>query len=203
MPKHVACLLMLSAVLGPTTRPMPAGAQEQPLPRVEAWSGFIGDEALPKLPDPAKLLLDRKAFGLQLVEDGAGKELPFKIGVIRDAKAFAAVARSTEGYLPFEKGAKPIWPRWKDVIDWQKEAVVYVVLTNHSNYLRFHSWKVDDKGVGRLQVNWDGILPRYVEYQACLFCRVPRDGLNRIAVFIEDKKTAELSMAEKAEKSEK
>ncbi len=124
----------------------------------QTWAGFLKNEILPKLPNQANL----------------AKDQPFKVGLIADAKSLAAVAKAdTRNSFP---------QKWLKEIDWNKEVVVYVVLTNSTNSLKFGSWKQDQQGTGTLVVRWIGIEPFYQGFQAGFLYRVPKTGLKTLSV---------------------
>lgn len=98
---------------------------------------------------------------------------PFAVGVIADAKAYNAFAGAAD--LPADL-----------TVDWDNEAVVYVILKDNTNRLRFNQWSVAPDGTGVLLFHWDMIEPYYSGRYPALLHKVDRKGLKKVVVKYSD-----------------
>jgi len=97
----------------------------------------------------------------------------FHYGVIDDAADWAAIARAN--------GNRAALPSNAD-IDWQTQAVVYVVLADQTNALRFADFTVDDDGAATLSFEWIGIEPFYYDQMPVLFKVVDKDSIEQVSL---------------------
>jgi hypothetical protein len=119
-----------------------------------SFAGLISDKSIDKLVKPVDKRVDNH---------------PFALSFISDAKAFqgftgAAGLKSS----PFD-------------MDWDKQAVVVVVLKEHTYRLRFKQWTAKDN-IGELVCYWDGIEPDYHDRFPALMYRFDKKGLNKVVV---------------------
>jgi len=97
----------------------------------------------------------------------------FHVGVIQSWSDWAAISVADGGgkSLPLDAA-----------IDWDRQAIVYVILAVQSNALRFDSLTVDDGGAATLQFEWIGIEPFYVDNMPVLFKVVDKDRVDSVSI---------------------
>ncbi len=91
----------------------------------------------------------------------------FAVGVITDAKEWHNFSVTAGLKTP--------------AIDFEKHAVVYVILKENTNALRFKSWSVAGDGTGLLRFRWSGIEPYYAGRYPVVLHQVDRAGLKKVA----------------------
>src|SRR5262245_9494352 len=141
-----------------------------------SFAGLINDKSVDKLVKPT----DRSVNGSS-----------YALSIISDAKAFRAFtdAAGLKG-SPFD-------------VDWDKQAVVVVVLKEHTYWLHFKEWTAKDN-IGEFVFYWDGIEPHYGDRFPALMYRFDKEGLKKVMVKVDfdflkldpDKKVAEKVLGE-------
>jgi hypothetical protein len=120
----------------------------------DTFAGLINDKSVNKLVKP----MDKSVNGCT-----------FALSILSDAKAFRAFTDAAGlKRPPFD-------------VDWDKQAVVVVVLKEHTYRLLFKQWTVKDN-IGRLAIYWDGIEPDYGARFPALMYRLDKIDLQRVVV---------------------
>jgi hypothetical protein len=128
-------------------------ANDATLP-VNSFAGIIRDKSVAKLVKP-------------ISAGGIGGT--YALSIIGDAKAFDTLIDATGlKKSPFD-------------VDWEKQAVVVVVLKEHTYWLDYKQWTAKD-GVGELVFHWDGIEPDYGDRFPALMYRFDKKGLTKVVV---------------------
>ncbi len=123
-------------------------------PPKSSFAGLINDKSMDKLVKPTDTIVNNS---------------PFALSIISDAKAFQAFTDAAGlKKSPFD-------------VDWDKQAVVVVVLKVHTNRLLFKQWTTKDN-IGELTCYWDGIEPHYRDCFPALMHRFDKTGLNKVVV---------------------
>jgi hypothetical protein len=118
------------------------------------FAGLIGDKSIDKLVKPADTKVDNHPFALTIISDA------------KAVQAFTDAAGLKSS--PFD-------------VDWDKQAVVVVVLKEHTYRLRFKQWTAK-ANIGELACYWDGIEPYYCDRFPALMYRFDKKGLNKVVV---------------------
>jgi hypothetical protein len=100
----------------------------------------------------------------------------FAVGVIADAKEWHNFSVTAGVKTP--------------AIDFDRYAVVYVILKENTNALRFQNWSVAGDGTGLLRFRWSLIQPYYSGRYPAVLYQVDRAGLKKVAVQFGDKPLA-------------
>jgi hypothetical protein len=119
-----------------------------------SFAGLINDKSVDKLVEPTRKSVNGSTFALSMFSDAR------TFGAFTDS---AGVKRS-----PFE-------------VDWDKHAVVVVVLEEHTYRLLFKEWTVKDN-IGQLVFYWDGIEPEYGDRFPVVMYRIDKKGLKKVVV---------------------
>jgi hypothetical protein len=123
-------------------------------PPKSSFAGLISDKSIDKLVKPT---------------DKRVNNSPFALSIISDAKAFQAFTDAARlKNSPFD-------------VDWDKQAVVVVVLKEHTYRLRFKQWTAKDN-IGELTCYWDGIEPFYHDRFPALMYRFDKNELKKVVV---------------------
>jgi hypothetical protein len=110
-----------------------------------------------------------------LIRQGAAKMLTpvakgeYAVGLISDADTFARFATAAGLTQKMD-------------IDWQKQAVVCVVLQLNTNRLTFRQWNGPKDGVGELIIQWSGIEPLWGGRFLAVLHRVDKKDLKKVVV---------------------
>jgi hypothetical protein len=119
-----------------------------------SFAGLINDKSVNKLVKPMHKSVNGSTFALS---------------ILSDAKAFQAFTDAAGlKRPPFD-------------VDWDKQAVVVVVLKEHTYRLLFKQWTVKDN-IGRLVIYWDGIEPYYGARFPALMYRFDKQELKKVVV---------------------
>jgi hypothetical protein len=118
------------------------------------YTGLIRQQAVDKLDRPSQLKVVSSTF---------------VVGVLSDGPAYQAFARAA---------GLPAAPD----IDWNRHALVYVILRDNTNRVRLEQWSIGPDGTGLLQFHWDGIEPYYHGAFPALLHKVDKKGLKQVVV---------------------
>jgi hypothetical protein len=134
-----------------------------PVDQVEAssWSGLIQTDAVKQLAKRTDVVVRNTSFAY---------------GVITDAKTFDRFAGQA---FPQPKCAEPhpAVTRLAGDIDWNKDAVLYVIRTAKTNKVTFDSWLPPTDGTGTLKIQFQAIEPAYANLYPAVFRRVSKANL--------------------------
>ena len=124
------------------------------------WHGNIAREAVARLPRGIQTNV-----ALSQLESAKGTAT-FRVVVISDNRTLRGFANAAGGFFPRGTAA---------TLNEAKERLLLVVLERDTNAIRVERLKVAEDGAATLVVEWDQILPKYVDtYPAT--CRIfPRD----------------------------
>jgi hypothetical protein len=132
-------------------------AEEKPY----TYSGLISEEAFAKLGRAAEAKVKRKS--------GTST---FAVGAVTDAATWKAFTKAFTRVLGVGK---------VPAIDFEKYAVVFVILKENTNALDYRDWAVAADGTGTLTFEWVGIQPRYIGSYPAVLRQVERKGLKKLA----------------------
>ena len=119
-----------------------------------SFAGLINDKSVDKLVNPT----DKSANGST-----------YALSIVSDAKAWKAFTNAAAlERSPFD-------------VDWDKQAVVVVVLKEHTYWLHFKEWTAKDN-IGEFVFYWDGIEPHYGDRFPALMYRFDKERLKKVMV---------------------
>lgn len=124
------------------------------------WGGLVQDKCVAGLPGACEAQCDGSNFVM---------------GLLRDAKAYDGFVKAAGIDTPASKN-----------FDWDKEAVLVVVLKASTNSLKPRGFAAKD-GVGKFAFEWSMIEPDYGDRNPAAMQRVPLKDLKKIECWIDGK----------------
>jgi hypothetical protein len=153
--KTVAPLLTGSCLFlaVPALANVPVRAADDKQPK-SSFAGLINDKSVDKLVKPTNKRVNGSTYALSILSDA------------KAWKAFTDAAGLKQP--PFD-------------VNWDKQAVVVVVLKEHTYRLHVKEWTAKDN-IGELVFYWDGIQPDYSDRFPALMYRFDKEGLKKVVV---------------------
>jgi hypothetical protein len=144
-------LVLGLAFAATATVPLRAEDRKQP---AGSFAGLVKDSSVARLVKPI---------------DTSAARSTYTMSVISDAKAFQTFINAAGlKKAPFD-------------VDWDRQALVVVVLKEHTYWLDYKQWTAKD-GVGELVFTWDGIEPDYHDQFPAVMHRFDKAGLKKVVV---------------------
>ena len=122
--------------------------------------------------DPVSALVEGMAFAIEAL----GEDSQIGLLLSRRQHGGSTISITSDTALTFSRAMLHRFD-----VDWEKQAVVVVVLKEHTYWLDYKQWTAKD-GVGELVFHWDGIEPDYGDRFPALMYRFDKKGLTKVVV---------------------